>query len=493
MTIDQRRYVDIASGVIGSTAAALQKLDLRVMANSLLIPTDGILEFTNAPDVAQYFGTSSEFATLAADYFAYISPAPVSRPRAIQFASHLTEARAATLIGSAPDTINVIQELGEISLTLDWELVDSVDSETVTVDLSEVNSYADIASTLNGVFTNAVFSYQQVGGTGVFVVELNDSETVSASFGVGNETIALGLADTLFVGSGDAQTMTEAYTATTLANDSFGSAYFVNQGDLEEVIDVATLNASFNVKHQLYIDVSPANAEDWAAALGNIASVGLLLRRNGDKTLAVLPAAIMSATDYTRPNATTNYMFRQHPGAFAPQVTSTLDANLYDPLRVNYYGRTAAAGNNIEFFQRAFLCGGVSAPVDMSVHANEQWLKAFITQQWFSLLLATRGIPANDDGAARMKLVVAQAVTQALTNGTILPGKTLSAVQRLAVTDASGDDLAFHDVQDKGYWYDTVIEEQTGPSGQPEYVGKYTLIYAKGDWVRKVEGSHNLV
>ena len=53
--------------------------------------------------------------------------------------------------------------------------------------------------------------------------------------------------------------------------------------------------------------------------------------------------------------------------------------------------------------------------------------------------------------------------------------------------------LAWHDVRDKGYWYDVFIEENTGPSGLPEYVGKYTLVYGKGDWVRKVEGSHNLV
>jgi len=40
-------------------------------------------------------------------------------------------------------------------------------------------------------------------------------------------------------------------------------------------------------------------------------------------------------------------------------------------------------------------------PLDMSVHANEQWLKAYIAQQWFSLLMATRGVPANKDGEAR--------------------------------------------------------------------------------------------
>lgn len=492
MTIDQRRYVDIASGVVGATAAAMQKLDLRIMTDNPLASTGSVLEFTNAPDVSAHFGPGSDEGALAAAYFSYVSPAPVSRPRAIQFASHLTETRAAQLIGNPPGTIDTISALGESTLTLNWSINDNIDSEEVTVDFTEVVSYADVTTLLTSAFSNANFSYQQIGGQGVIVVTLTEIGYTTASFSFSDAVSALGLTDAQFDAGAVAQTMVDAYNASIELSDSFGSIWFMSQGDLEEVIDVAELNASFNVKHQLYIDVSPGNAEDYAAALNSIASVGLMLRRSGDQTLSILPAAIMSATDYSRVNATTNYMFRQYGIAFTPQVTSTLMANLYDPLRVNYYGRTAVAGSNIEFFQRGFLCGGVTAPVDMSVHANEQWLKAYIAQQWFTMLLSTRGIPANADGEARMKLVVADSVTRALNNGTILPGRTLTPAQRIAVTDASGDDLAFHDVQDKGYWYDTFIVEETGPSGQPEYVGKYTLIYAKGDWVRKVEGSHNL-
>ena len=129
----------------------------------------------------------------------------------------------------------------------------------------------------------------------------------------------------------------------------------------------------------------------------------------------------------------------------------------------------------------------------MSVHANEQWLKAYIAQQWLSLLLSTRGIPANKDGEARAMMIIAGAVTKALNNGTIQTGKALTEVQKIAITDAAGDDLAWHDVQNKGYWYNAEIVEQTGPGNLPEYTMKYVLIYGKGDWVRKVEGSHNLV
>ncbi|VDY34658.1 Uncharacterised protein [Morganella morganii] len=46
-------------------------------------------------------------------------------------------------------------------------------------------------------------------------------------------------------------------------------------------------------------------------------------------------------------------------------------------------------------------------------------------------------------------MVIAGAVTKALDNGTILAGKNLTEVQKIAVADASSDDLAWHDVQDK--------------------------------------------
>lgn len=503
MAIDQRRYVDIASAVVGATAVAMQKLDFRVMTPNIQVASNSILEFSGALQVAEYFGADTEEAEIARNYFAYVSPAPVSRPKAIQFAAHVTTARDAGVLGGAQiGTISQLNAFGDATaLTASITYADgTTEQSTGTPALSAVVSYADVATALTAAFTASdvviTFSYEQIGGRGVFVATLPAGQYATVNFGTGSLAQALGLdySQSTFEPGSSVKTMIESYNDTVRNNDSFGSIYFMEQGGIDEIVDVAEANAAFNVKHQLYIDVAPAGAAILSAALIGTASVGLILRREADDvTLAVLPAAIMSATDYNRTNATTNYMFRQNGVTFQPQVTTDLDANVYDPIRVNYYGRTAVAGSNIEFFQRAFLCGGVSAPVDMSVHANEQWLKAYIAQQWFTLLISTRGIPANLDGAARMRIVIADAVTRALDNGTILPGKTLTSGQKIAVTDAAGDDLAWHDVQDKGYWYDVSITEQTGPSNLPEYVGQYTLIYGKGDWVRKVSGSHNLV
>lgn len=490
MAIDQRRYVDITSGVIGGTAVPLQKLDLRVFTDNDRLPTNQILEFTNDKDVADFFGENSTESRIAAAYFSYVSPAPVSRPRGIQFASHITSGRQPSVRSrSNGGTIEEINALGEseVSITINGE------TKTEEIDFSGLTSFADVASALSAAFSGLNFSYEVAEGDGYFIATMGFGVQVSFNQGDFNDLVG-------FTGAQQdmglmSETMVEAFNRSIDANDSFGSAYFITQSGIGEIIAVAEAVAAKNVKYQLYVDVAPEQAEEYSAALIGTASTGLILRRpNDNRTLAWLPAAIMSATDYSRTNATTNYMYRQSGVTVEPQVTSTDDANIYDPLRINYYGQTAVSGSNISFFQRALLCGTANNPIDMSVHANEQWFKAYIAQQWFSLLLSTRGIPANRDGRARMMAVIAGAINAAINNGTILPGKTLTDVQKLAITDASGDDMAWFDVQDKGYWYNVeIVEDTQAPSGVTEHKANYVVIYAKGDWIRKVDGSHNLV
>lgn len=249
MTIDQRRYVDIASGVVGATAAAMQKLDLRIMTNSELVPSNSVLEFKGATAVAEHFGANSPEAQEASAYFAYVSPAPVSRPRAIQFAPHTTENRAPTLTGTSPGTIGTLTALEDPEVTLQWTDGGGEDSETHVVDFSAAVSYADIADILSTAFTNATFSYRQLAGAGVFVVTLSGSDYSEVFFNPNEAVDALGLSGAVFSPEATAQTMLESYLATLQASDSFGSIWFMEQGGLEDVVETAEMNASQNVKH----------------------------------------------------------------------------------------------------------------------------------------------------------------------------------------------------------------------------------------------------
>ena len=495
MPIKQTRYVDIASAVIGASAVPMRKLTARLFSTNPKIPTGKVLEFTSG-QVDELLGIDAPEAHFARQYFSYVSPAPVSKPKELQIAAYEPVGRAPTLFGAkaaALVDLKIITD-GTLSVT-----IGAVTKSYKDIDLSEAKSYSDIASTIQSKlnaesepqFSSSYLTFNALESAFELSGGVQESASISVEYSALAE--AMGLSSGTASEGNPAQTPLEAFIVAEQVSDSFGSATFLDEMPLEQAVALAQYVSGENVKYQLHLNVSKNKVEDFSAALMGTASVGLNLKTDDSFFIQALPMAVMAATDYDRTNATTNYMFRQFSIAFPAQVTTDKDADRYDKLRVNYYGETAVAGSQIRFYQRGFLCGGPSNPRDMSVHANEQWLKAYIAQQWFSVLLATRGVPANKDGEARELMVIAGAVTKALDNGTILAGKTLTEVQTLAIADASGDDLAWYDVQDKGYWYNAQIVESTGENGLPEYVMKYVLIYGKGDWVRKVEGSHNLV
>jgi hypothetical protein len=200
---------------------------------------------------------------------------------------------------------------------------------------------------------------------------------------------------------------------------------------------------------------------------------------------------ILAATNYANRNSVMNYMFKQFP--VTPSVLSTTTSNSYDTLRVNYYGRTQEAGQVIDFYQRGTLTGMATDPVDQNVYANEQWLKSKIGSDLMELLLSLARISANAQGRSQVITTVQTGAELATFNGTISVGKTLTTTQKLYITELTGDELAWHQVQNIGYWIDCVMERVETIDGRVEYKAVYSLIYSKDDAIRKVEGTHILI
>lgn len=507
MAISQRRYVDITSAVIGASAVGLQSLDCRVFTDSDKVSTGAVYEFATVDDVLATFGQGKEY-DFASKYFALTTPAPVSRPKKLQFTTHLLTDRQYQIFGVTPSPVSSFTVLGSAELVYTKE--DGTSTTINTLDFTSVVSYADIVSVIESNIPLNDFSLNFRNG----IFESSSDEFIKFESGVLSDL--LGLSSPFRTSNaGTAQTMLQAYATALNKNNSFGSAYFLNRGSLEECVEVAVYNAGQNVRYMLFLQVKGRRAqsldsmgaivenivsvngelEEFSEALIETASTGLILEIQGEEKehVAHLPAGLLSATDYTRANGTMNYMFRQAGVTLKEQVTNDLTANKLDNLRINYYGMTAEANTEIKFFQRAYLCGNASAPLDMSVHANEQWLKSRFMQLWFNLMLSIRGVPANLDGKLRGISMISEVVTEALKNGTMLKNKEFTVNQKLAIADATGDENAWITVMNNGCWYDVEIKERTGESGIAEYYLDYILVYAKGDWVRKVVGSHNLV
>jgi hypothetical protein len=201
----------------------------------------------------------------------------------------------------------------------------------------------------------------------------------------------------------------------------------------------------------------------------------------------MFPMMIEAATNYDSINSVQNYEFQQVAGLTA-SVSDDSTANAYDSVNVNYYGMTQQAGQQIAFYQQGKLQGIAPNIIDMNAYVNEIWLKDAASAAIMSLLLSVNQIPANAQGRNQVLAVLQGVINQALNNGTISVGKTLTTAQQMYITSATGDNLAWHQVQNNGYWVDVVIT-LVGSN----YQATYTLIYSKDDVIRKVTGTNTLI
>lgn len=506
MPISINRYVPITSGVVGAQVVAERSLcglrfttDPKVPAGSVVTLTDDIASLA-----AALFGSTSPDAEFAAQYAAYVSPPPASKASTLRFAAYVNVAREPRIYGGKiKPTLASFTAIaaGTLALTLG----------AVTVSLTGINwaaatTLADVASILqvkvraadvSPVWATATVTYDAVSTSFNLVGGAAGTAPVSIGAAIGGDVgTLLGWRAPLAIFSPGAavQEPVDALRVAEQVTDSFGSFSYADAAiTVDQAEAVALYNAGLNIKYQFYWQVTLANAAATYAQLSQYASTGLILNGLVGEYKESLPAAIGAAIDYNRTNCVVNVMYRQGPFQNDNDVSDDTTANGLDANRINYYGTTSNAGQKLAFFQRGYLLGGATAPLDMNVHFNEQWLKSALQADFLSGQLSLSQIGANDQGRGTVLGLLLGRVIQAKRNGVISIGKTLTTLQQIAVTQLTADTDAWRDVQTNGYWADVVIVPYTGPSNTTEYKAVYTLVYSKNDVVRKIEGSHNLV
>jgi hypothetical protein len=496
MSISIKKYVDITSGVGAGNVIRERELIGRIFTDNPRVPVDGLVEVTNAADARAYFGADSEEASRATFYFSFISKNIVA-PRKLQFARNPATASAPRVYGArltAPLSSFQAVAAGTLDLTM------GANTNALTgLNFTSATSFADVASTLQTAiraatgtqFTSALVAYDAVTQTFNLTGTVAEDAPISVASGSLATLLGWGLTAVLSPGT-DVLTPVEALDASAEASNNFGSFLFMDTLTDTEVVELAEANAARNVEFMFTVRVDDTNAVSLAQALLTVAGVTLTYAPVATQWDEMAPMIVMAATDYTKRNAVQNYMFQQFPG-LTPKVTTTAQSNDFDALRVNYYGNTQTAGQQINFYQRGVMGGLATALVDQNIYANELWLKDAAAANILSLLLSVGRVPANLDGTGQIVAILQGVIDRALFNGTISVGKSLTVLQQLYVTQMTDDELAWHQVQDFGYWINCVMAQETTTDGRVEYKATYTLIYAKDDAVRKVEGTHVLI
>lgn len=502
MAIKLTRYVDIVSGVGAAAAVAQRELIGRIFSVNPLIPPHSVVEFDNSDEVGTYFGTTSEEYKRAAFYFGWISKNITKAPK-IGFARWVQADSAAKIYGRV-----ATYALGSFTAVTTGDLTLTLGGFTQHLTGINLSASASLAAVASAIQT-AVRAYVAGGSawTGATVTYDNTRRSFNLVSGVaGDDEIGveagtvvdvaglLGwLTGAILADGADAETITACLSDSANESNNFGSFAFIPTFNTAQVTEAATWNDTQNVMFQYMVPVTAATASAISDAIVLLSGAAMTLvdrTTYPDEFDEQIPMIILAATDYTRRNAVQNYMFQIF--SLTPKVKTDADADIYDALRVNYYGQTQSAGQLISFYQRGNLTGIPTDPVDQNTYANEQWLKDAASARIMTLLLALSRVSANTEGRSQLLATLNDVVDSALFNGTISVGKPMTPAQKLFITSATGNESAWYQVQTSGYWLDVVFVTYV-ESGVTKYKAVYTLVYSKDDVIRKVEGSDVLI
>ena len=274
------------------------------------------------------------------------------------------------------------------------------------------------------------------------------------------------------------------------ANNNFATFVFLGLSNSSDIATLAThIATDYPSEFMMIVPVTSSTYSTIQPAVANINGVSLELVDNSDgKYNYVLPMSITATTDYNKENGTVNYMYMQdnNMGVVVDDDTS---AETYDEVKINYYGRTQQAGQKLAFYQNGVLQGNYQ---DQSIYVNEIWLKDALTTKYLNYMLLTSNWYANKAGQAIGQSLAMDVIDRAKLNGTITTEKEISEADKVYIYNVTADEDAWRQIYQEGYYLVTNIEKKT-INNQETYVFNYTLLYSKGDSIKKVEGLDILI
>lgn len=539
MSIDITKYVRITSGVGAGSGVATRQLVGRFLTKSTRIAPNTIFEATSAAQVLAKFNNdvaSNEYRRAQA-YFAFVSK-NIKSPPMMSFVRWDTSTFIPPVFtgNSTPKTTTILGQIQAMSAQAGFQIAyGAAAAVTVRFDARPATSFLDMAPIIQTALQTAASGITALAGATVVFNLSSNRLIITGSTGTTAGSIVISAA-----ASNDASTLlgfmtgdftsidgrvgdnaVQALNRATNISDNFGSFAFIDAlDDWQSTVvgsrpqDVAAWNASYNNKFLFSHYVTQAQAtQAWYAAFMAYAGCGFTLTQDNNASpstdselfQAQSPMEILAATDYAAKNGTQNFMFYQFDGrsfgvdadgnrvAGPGAIGDTTMSDNLDAIRVNYQGVTMTAGQQIAFYQRGVLMGGATAARDMNTYANEMWLKDAFLANIMQLLLAIK-VSANEVGRGQLLLNMQSVIDQALFNSTITSGKPLNSTQQAYITQVTGSDKAWHQVQTSGYWINASLSSSVNPqSSLTEWQFNYTLVYSKDDVVRRVVGSDILI
>nr|WP_241971977.1 DUF3383 domain-containing protein [Serratia odorifera] len=341
-----------------------------------------------------------------------------------------------------------VEDLKALSGTLTLSI--SGKSTSVEVNFSAVTSFAEAAAALQTSLTAAVATVVFDTTHNAFIITAAGSkpETTTINFGTGTAAAPLKMASTAgaVVSQGaNKSVVSDVFTAITAKSQQWASFSTVFECTDPEHLALAEWASGQN-KRFFYVAWTTNEKAKVASSTDHIA-YQLITVNNFGSVVPVYcldvkkPAAVLgyaAALDFVRAEGRVPFKFREYDG-LAADVTTEAD---YDGLIANgynFYGKYAA-NNIVEDYW-----------ADGTITGDFKWLDSFSGQIWLNgnlqgavlaLFKSNKTIPYNNAGRALVATSMTDVIEQFKAWGGIRAGVTLSAAQKLEISNAVGEDVS---------------------------------------------------
>ena len=454
------QIVQINPRVIGA-GSAQGALDGLLVTKSEGVPVGQLVTFYTADDVADFFGAASDEHAAAQVYFAGIVGGG-QQPASLSFARYADADVGAAVFGAEVGlTLSQLQALsGTLTVTTSAPFTSS------SINLSEATSFASAASLMQAAFTSPDFAITYDPQRDRFVLTTTatgPAAEMSAVTGTLADAVGLSTSSGAFVQATGATADTADTAMSRAAAISGNWGAFTHAWDAT-LADRTAFAAWTSAQSFQFIYVGwDDDAADLTA--NNSVTFGALVQATpyqgtvpvyGGLADAMIVLAWAASTNYQMTEGRNTLAFRAPVASVPAKVSNLADAEALLSNGYTYLGTYASAANTYVVLYNGAI-GGQFLWAD--TYLNQVWLRRALQQALFETLLAYKSLPYNADGYNAIYQGAQDTIGQAVANGVIRAGITLSASQRAQINTQAGFDIAGQ-VADLG-WYLQVADPLT--------------------------------
>lgn len=483
-TIPVSQIVTVNPGVVVAGGNPLS-LNAVFLTTNALAPMS-LQSFPSADDVATYYGSASDEAKLAVNYFLGFDNS-TRKPGTLFITAVAQTARAAWLRGQslAGMTLSQLQSIsGTLSVTIDGT-VKSAAALTLTTASSFTNAATMITTALSLSGGSSV-TWDALQSNFV-VTSGTTGATSTMTFASGTTAAPLGLtAGTLSQGSA-LETPNTTMDRVKSLNQDWASFMTVQEPSTPGKTNYAIWT---NAQNNRYAYIA------WDSEVGNlVANNGAMFGSIVDTlnyegtcvfyntpAVAAFVCGYIGSINFQALNGRATPAFKSQTG-LATTVDTLANASAVLSNNASYYGlyQAPGAGNIYSILYDGRMNGSKFRWLD--TYVNQIYLNAQLQLAIFVGLTQNNSVPYNSQGEALIRAWCADPINEALNNGSIRVGVPLSQSQKAAISSQVGFDVS---TQLEGQGFYLQILPATAQVRQQRQSPPVKLFYMDGGSIQQI-------